>query len=313
MVIMVFKKKWLISLLCFILLLMYYKSFTPIVHEDNLYLNTASTCRSTLVSAYYNISSKHSPAEYMQWMENFLSLQDCMVIFTSEDVLQTIQNLRPPSLPLKIILRSLKSFPVAQELDEKGWELQEKLDPELDVGHSRELYWIWNGKSGMLREVTELNPFSSVYFAWLDIGAIRHKWWNGKKLMQKLPKDPGILLLQVGEFTQEDLKFVNGISQADFFQENRIGGGMIGGDIKHIHKWNNLYYKTLRRYFDMNKFGGKDQSIMATTCLESDICLLLDGSPFFYWIYNQPRWFRLQEYYMGRLDDEPTRLNISKA
>ena len=35
------------------------------------------------------------------------------------------------------------------------------------------------------------------------------------------------------------------------------------------------------------RFAGKDQSVMATACLESDICLLLDGSPFL--SFTQPR------------------------
>ena len=38
-----------------------------------------------IVSAYYNISSKHSPAEYFEWITNFLSLLDCMVVFTTPD------------------------------------------------------------------------------------------------------------------------------------------------------------------------------------------------------------------------------------
>ena len=60
-----------------------------------------------------------------------------------------------------------------QELDSRGWEEQEASDPERSVGHSRQLYWIWNEKSHMLKIAAELNLFQSSYFTWLDIGAIR--------------------------------------------------------------------------------------------------------------------------------------------
>jgi len=200
---------------------------------------------------------------------------------------------------------------VAKLLNDSGWEVQESLDPELEVGHSRELYWIWNEKSAMLKYVSETNPFSSEYFAWLDIGAIRHSRWNGRVLMQNLPEEAGILLLQVGEFEDSELVLKDGLSHSDFFQKNRIGGGMIGGSAESVRIWADLFYKTIKRYFSLNRFGGKDQSVMATTCLESDVCLLLDGSPAHPWFYNEPRWFRLQNYYLGDLSQQPSRMNLS--
>merc|ERR1719391_1814158 len=42
-------------------------------------------CDATLVTAYYNISSKHKYEEYTFWIQNFLTLQDCMIIFTTPD------------------------------------------------------------------------------------------------------------------------------------------------------------------------------------------------------------------------------------
>ena len=45
-----------------------------------------SSCPATIVTAYFNIKSKASHSVYLQRMQNFLSLQDCMVIFTSPDM-----------------------------------------------------------------------------------------------------------------------------------------------------------------------------------------------------------------------------------
>ncbi|XP_023345177.1 uncharacterized protein LOC111714327 [Eurytemora carolleeae] len=226
-----------------------------------------------------------------------------MVVFTSRDSAQMIRSLRTPKYPLHIIIQPLETLSVAQMIDSASWSAQEALDPEQQIGHSRRLYWIWNEKSRFLQTVSELNPFRSVYFAWLDIGALRHSSWNGELMMKRLPKEAGILLLGVGAFSPEELVIENGTSLADFSKVDRIGGGMFGGSLENVQKWSKMYYTTLKRYFLSSRFGGKDQSVMATTCLQSDICLILGDTP---------RWFLLQEYYMGRIPDEPKRLNLTK-
>ena len=43
------------------------------------------SCNVTIVTAYYRMKSKHSYEEYLSWMSNFLTLQDCMVIFTEQE------------------------------------------------------------------------------------------------------------------------------------------------------------------------------------------------------------------------------------
>ena len=64
----------------------------PISLEINL---PPSFCNVTIVTAYYRMNSKHSNDEYLSWMSNFLTLQDCMVIFTQQDFVKTINILRP--------------------------------------------------------------------------------------------------------------------------------------------------------------------------------------------------------------------------
>ena len=64
----------------------------PISLEINL---PPSFCNVTIVTAYYRMNSKHSHEEYLSWMSNFLTLQDCMVIFTQPDLASLIQILRP--------------------------------------------------------------------------------------------------------------------------------------------------------------------------------------------------------------------------
>ena len=67
-----------------------------------------TTCNSTIVTAYYRIPSKHRHKEYLAWMVNFLSLRDCMVIFCSPEMQDTLRALRPPAYPTLIIPRPIK-------------------------------------------------------------------------------------------------------------------------------------------------------------------------------------------------------------
>ena len=125
-------------------------------------------------------------------------------------------------------------------------------------------------------------------------------------MMQRLPDEPGLLFLQIAQFTPGELQFVDGVSSGNFQYVNRIGGTMFGGDSKHIKLWSEKYYQVFRRYLRQNRFAGKDQSVMATSCIELDICLLLRLIS-----YND-NWFYLQDYYMNHTWRVPSRLNVSK-
>ena len=58
---------------------------------------------------------------------------------------------------------------------------------------------------------------------------------------------------------------------------DRIGGGTIGSDPASLARWHAAYYALVERFKGEGRFLGKDQNIMATTCLETDLCLLLPG------------------------------------
>ena len=79
--------------------------------EDRIYLEidlSPPSCNVTIVTAYYKIRSKHSNEEYLSWMTNFLTLQDCMVIFTQQDFVSTIETLRPADYQTIIVSIELK-------------------------------------------------------------------------------------------------------------------------------------------------------------------------------------------------------------
>ena len=105
---------------------------------------------------------------------------------------------------------------------------------------------------------------------------------------------------------------INGI------QVDRIGGGTIGCDPASLARWHTAYYALVERFRGEGRFLGKDQNIMATTCLETDLCLLLPGdlvsspntgyTPQF---CVQGHWFRMQDWLRGDWSAQYTRLNLS--
>ena len=67
--------------------------------------------------------------------------------------------------------------------------------------------------------------------------------------------------------------------------------------------WHAAFYKTIQTYLEEGRFMGKDQNMMATTCLESDMCLLVPGG-------DPIQWFRMQPWLRGEVDENYTRLNV---
>jgi len=264
----------------------------------------ATKCNTTIITAYYKIKSKHSYEEYLSWMINFLSMRDCMVIFVQPDLKGTIRTLRPPAYPTLIIPRPLKSFLVHTVLTSEGWEEQEKMDPQHYPGHNRQLFWVWNEKTNMMKIVSDINPFSSSYFVWLDIGAVRHTEYNHQQMVRNIPQEKGVLLLSVEQFTKEEQMLVDGKSLADFSLVNRIGGGTIGCDKESLDRWHTVFYGTMRNYLERKRFIGKDQSMMATACMETDLCLLVQSDP--------KHWFKLQDWLRGDGELNFSRLNLVK-
>ena len=72
-----------------------------------------------------------------------------------------------------IVATAINETSVHGMLSEEQWRAQEAMDPEQGIGHNRELYTVWNEKTNFMMTAARENFFSSDYFLWLDIGAVR--------------------------------------------------------------------------------------------------------------------------------------------
>ena len=72
--------------------------------------------------------------------------------------------------------------------------------------------------------------------------------FNHRKLINRIPEESGVLLLNVDRFTPSELQLVDGRSLADFSRVNRIGAGTMGGDLSSVLAWHRAYYDTFQSY-----------------------------------------------------------------
>ena len=248
--------------------------------------------RITLVSAYFEIPSKHTSMEYDTWSSNFLSLDESMVIFTSASLIASIQTRRRhmtgKTCIVQIELDRLGEV-VDQSLHLTFWQSQFSMDPERTLHKSYKLFWIWLAKPWFVTQAIERNPFASDIFVWSDYGCFRDSKYNGrvwvtndavipatKMLMmsfRKDPKHPGSELVIKQEHS----------SSGEFF----MSGAQMAGYSSTWMKYFEDYKVVLARYIERGLFIGDDQPLLQSTCMiraMSCIYVLphdLSGDPFF--------------------------------
>jgi hypothetical protein len=247
----------------------------------------------TIVSSYFQLpQSKHSHEKYLYWMENMLSINNPMIIFCDSESADTIHKFRFTYMDKTCIVKTTFNEFYTSRYYTSFCE-HSKMDYELNVGHNPFLYMIWNEKSHFLKRAIEMNPFQTDYFLWTDIGCFRntnykHRQWPNTS---SIPNDK-ILLLSVKPFTETELSVQTLNTLPNFQFDNRIGGTIFGGKKDILLKWHEKYYHMLEHFISINRFIGKDQSIMNSVyLLNKDMCELIQWKTGCYDI-----WFYLQDY-----------------
>jgi len=88
-----------------IFLFVFYTSFCFIVYNKS---KNYQQDELTLVSAYYRIKSKHTPEQYLRWINNIVLLNKSIVLFTNKEFMPILKDLRPKELYNKTVFIELK-------------------------------------------------------------------------------------------------------------------------------------------------------------------------------------------------------------
>lgn len=227
----------------------------------------------SVVTAFYPIRSKFPSSQYMQWAKTFLSLQSPIILFTEESLVETFQTMRG-SKPIRIL-----TIPFAEldtwKLYGPKWVEQHTMDPEKRI-HTPELYAIWAQKPFFVEKAIRLNPFQTDFFFWCDIGAFRDPSISPIVLdsfpQTKYFQGDRLLLQAIHPLKGADTPMLDdgiyGPKLTHMWNENRLVGGLWGGSIDACLNWKAAYQKMIERYFEANRFAGKDQVLMFSVYLE---------------------------------------------
>jgi hypothetical protein len=231
----------------------------------------------TIVTAYFEFPSKHTTEEYTKWMQNMLSLQDPMVIFTTPDKKDLMYRMRNHALNRTlVIMMNLEETAVVRTYGMDFWTSQHRQDPWHAIHPDPRIYVVWNEKISFVHKSIALNPFASSHFAWMDIGFLRHNRYNGRRLITDATPfaDDRVLTLDMTAMS------------ANFFydrfteNENRLCGNFFGGTTAAMEMYHSEYQKTLAMDIAMSRFVGVDQIEMWRTCQRiPDLCNIVKVSP----------------------------------
>ena len=225
----------------------------------------------TVVTAYFEIPSKHPTTYYTQWMEHMLAIDDPLVVFTTSDWVGRIMSFRSHATSRTTIIEvRLDDVPIATKYNKSVWDQQFKLDPIGKYRKGYRLYWIWLSKTHFLNEAIRLNPYGSSHFMWMDIGCFRGgNIFANQTVMRHLEAIPNESVLFVAHrepSAQTDPWFTDMKGTSPLFFTS---GSMFAGTKETIELFHKRFLETVQGYMVRGLFVGEDQTILQSTCVQN--------------------------------------------
>jgi len=280
-------------------------------HKQQVISESHAVCDVTLVTAYFAINSKHLHSEYLLWMKNVLSLDACMVIFTSSSTADVF--LGRNSFITQVFQVELDVLWPRLNRTIMFWEQQFQLDTEKNIHKGYELYWIWALKPLFLKDVILANIFRSTHFFWVDIGCLRDTTYSNRKLstvpMQVMAFPDSVFFAIVADFAENELDLLPDGTSEFTWMPDRLAGAVWGGNAQAVLHFRDAYFTVFNRLADQGVFVGKDQTIMSITCVEQapSMCSLVTPRQE---VYNV--WFYMIPFLLGDMTEDAPYLLVSR-
>jgi hypothetical protein len=243
----------------------------------------------TVVTAFFTVKSKYSTEDLHEWLSRLLSINDSMVIFTSYDMAEFVEDNRQHADDrTTIVPMELKDLPLAKKYSLSDWEAQHQKDP--DKRHaSYEEYWVWLSKTYFLQKALDLNPVQGSSFMFADVGAFKAKadnWWEEKVMMQHpevIPPDRMLFMAHNDPNPSPSVWWTDKQKEKDYSYHSNA---LIAGNKESIPKFHEAFERVVQGFMDRNLFIGADDLIAQSVCLQHpDLCAYVPkikgDNPFF--------------------------------
>jgi hypothetical protein len=215
-----------------------------------------------IVSCYFDIPSKKSHEFYKPHLSRFLGLVESpIVFFTTPDLKNWIQSMRPSHLPIHFMLYdSIYEIDMFKKYGLDFWKGQCAIDPE--KYHTPELGALWANKKDFVLRAIEDTKLDEPYI-WADAGSQRGDHWCvslptfGRNL-KWVPRDKIIVQLMEPK-----------VPEKDFFRwpDIYVAGAIMAAYKDVWVKYKEEYEKTLDEYVRAGVCANMDQYVMASTLL----------------------------------------------
>jgi len=261
----------------------------------------------TLVSAYFNVKSKYSKTEYLNWINNFLQINHSMIFFIDNTYYEEIISKRPKEYQKKTIWvkTNITDFYSYKKFF-KEFNQTHELDVEKKI-YSVPIYLVWAEKINFLKIATVKNFFNSKCFYWVDAGCFRDnskikKYINDWPSSEKCFEDGRILLNEIIKHTKEvkdGLKEFNVELHNNFQRFHNVDPSIFGGKKKYIFKFAELYYNTIKLFVKHGIFIGKERNLFTyISYFYTDVVkLVYSGFYFYFQEYLSKDYNKTNKYY----------------
>ena len=246
----------------------------------------------TLITALFKIeTNRYNFTNYLDWVNNLLSINRSIVFFIDKNISQLIKNKRPKIFVNKTIwiendfkdLYSYKHF--KKEFNETY------LIDGAKYKHTVPLFILWAEKCFFIKKTIYYNYFRSKCFYWIDAGYFREKnmssFINNWPSTEKCYSDPRVLINGVREIGSNEFKLLKSfdyIAHEKFKNNCNVGAGLFGGQAKYLIRFIYYYYKTIKLFYKKKKFIGSEQNLYTyINYLHKDIVNLINTKMNYYY------------------------------
>lgn len=242
----------------------------------------------TFSTCFYALDSKFDTQIYASWMQNFFSIVNnfYLVIYTNKESRKFINTKNNPNI--KIVLKPLEEFHTYHFKDQ--WIANHAQNNWLNTKICWEVNMLWSEKIAFVKQTADENPFNTELFGWCDIGYFRNRaidvnsklltnWANEDAVKQVFTNNDHIHYARINNH-QETInalfRIANSRNEAGMPvdemppTQNSIAGGFFLIHSQKINWWFDLYYKTLKLYFDNERLI-KDDQIIVIDCILSNL------------------------------------------